>query len=133
MYYMIQEESENADNWIEYEKYLTLTKLLNQPKFSDEIYEFKRYCINTPEILDWLEQTKEELSSIFGIVDESSDDKLENVLAELVKDPSCECGNAIGIFAEARYKNAVLDKARAEGYKLELDDWQDLISYSKGD
>jgi len=62
-----------------------------------------------------------------------SDDRLENVLAELVKDPSCECGNAIGIFAEVRYKNAVLDKARAEGYKLELDDWQDLISYSKGD
>lgn len=79
MYYMIQEERENADNWIEYEKYLTLTKLLNQPKFSDEIYEFKRYCINTPEILDCLEQTKEELSSIFGIVDESSDDKLENI------------------------------------------------------
>ena len=62
-----------------------------------------------------------------------SDDKLENVLAELVKNPACKCGNAIGIFAEARYKNAVLDKARAEGYKLELDDWQDLISYSKGD
>ena len=62
-----------------------------------------------------------------------SDDKLENILKELVDDPACECGNAIGIFAEARYKNAVLDKARAEGYKLELDDWQDLISYSKGD
>ena len=62
-----------------------------------------------------------------------SDDKLENILKELVDDPACECGNAVGIFAEARYKNAVLDKARAEGYKLELDDWQDLISYSKGD
>lgn len=62
-----------------------------------------------------------------------SDDRLENVLAELVKDPACECGNAVGIFAEARYKNAVLDKARKQGYKLELDDWQDLISYSKGD
>ena len=81
-YYKIQEESENADNWIEYEKYLTLTKLLNQPKFSDEIYEFKRYCINTPEILDWLEKTKEELSLILGIVDERSDGKLENINAK---------------------------------------------------
>lgn len=62
-----------------------------------------------------------------------SDDKLENILKELVDDPACECGNTVGLFAEVRYKNAVLDKARAGGYKLELDDWQDLISYSKGD
>ena len=104
MYYMIQEESENADNWIEYEKYLTLTKLLNQPKFSDEIYEFKRYCINTPEILDWLEKTKEELSSIFGIVDESSDGKLENI-------------NAKDVIIPDTYKCEIFDGCE-EAYKI---------------
>lgn len=63
----------------ENKKYNKLTELLNQPKFYDEINEFKRYCINTPEILDLFELTKEELSSIFGIVDESPVDIDETI------------------------------------------------------
>ena len=64
-------ESKIASNLTdsEDEKYKELTKLLNHPKFSDELYEFKDYCRNTPSIFEGFEFTKEELSSIFGIVE----------------------------------------------------------------
>lgn len=72
----IIKESNIASNLTdsEDEKYKELTKILNQPEFSDKIYEFKDCCRNNPSIFKDFEFTKEELSSIFGIVDESPDD-----------------------------------------------------------
>ena len=73
--------------------------------------------------------------AIKGLVEvlADTDENLETLLKELVEDKACCTGDNIGIFAENHFQSAILKKAIANGYKLELDDWQDLISYSKGD
>lgn len=63
----------------EYRLFKDLSHLVNQQEYSEEINELKKYCINTPKIPDGVEFTKEILSSIFGIVDESPVDIDETV------------------------------------------------------
>lgn len=65
-------ESKIASNLTksENEKYKELTRLLNQPKYSDEINEFKKYCINSSEILNWFGYTKQENSTESNKVDD---------------------------------------------------------------
>ena len=94
----------------ENEKYKELTRLLNLPKYSKEINELKKYCIDTPEILDWLGYTKQENSTESNKVD----DDYSTIIAILHTLLLNKNNEDFDIFSKDIYDILPLDKQKSE-------------------